>query len=80
MDLTANTLHCHHKIPIHLQGNDEWDNLTIVHQDIHRLIHATNANTIARKVKQLCLKENMIKKVNELRSFCQLEPIEIVYP
>ena len=80
IDLTTRTLHCHHKIPIHLQGNDEWDNLTIVHQDVHRLIHATDSKTIARYLKQLCLKENEIKKVNKLRSFCQLDSIEIANP
>jgi RNA-directed DNA polymerase len=75
-DLTVKTLHCHHKIPIYLGGSDKLDNLVIVHKDVHTLIHATETKTIIRYIKQLCLKENEIDKINKLRSLCRLDMIE----
>lgn len=57
-------IHCHHKIPKSQGGTDEYQNLILVTATIHKLIHATNAETI-QKYLQAC-KPNF-KKLNVLR-------------
>lgn len=44
--LFANEVHCHHKIPLSLVGNDGFNNLFILHKEIHKLVHATQDKTI----------------------------------
>jgi hypothetical protein len=44
--LEADDIYCHHKLPRHMGGKDNYQNLMIVSDDVHRLIHATNENTI----------------------------------
>jgi len=59
-------IHCHHKTPRHKGGTDGYKNLIIVHQDIHRLIHATDSKVIDRFISDY---KGQIKlsKLNELR-------------
>ena len=57
-------IHCHHKIPKSQGGTDDYQNLILVTATIHKLIHATNAETI-KKYLQAC-KPNL-KKLNVLR-------------
>ncbi len=67
----ANTseIHCHHKIPKHKGGTDNYDNLILVGDDIHELIHANTEGTIG-KYKITCdLNKEQIKKINTLRKF-----------
>lgn len=40
--ITADQIHCHHKIPKRYGGTDAYTNLIIVSKAIHALIHATN--------------------------------------
>jgi group II intron reverse transcriptase/maturase len=65
--LDFDDIHCHHKTPCHKGGSDEYKNLIIVHQDIHRLIHATDAHVINRYLSDYT---GIIKlsKLNELRN------------
>lgn len=44
--LNVDEIHCHHKKPRALNGKDEYKNLVIVHANVHRLIHATDNETI----------------------------------
>lgn len=44
--LQAQDVHCHHYIPLHLGGNDKFNNLRILHKDVHRLIHMTDTTKI----------------------------------
>ena len=44
--LSVNEVHCHHFLPRHLGGTDQYSNLRIVHVDVHRLIHATTPESI----------------------------------
>ncbi|MBP1932038.1 group II intron reverse transcriptase/maturase [Ammoniphilus resinae] len=39
--LSAENVHCHHKVPVHLGGTDKFSNLIIIHKEIHTLIHAS---------------------------------------
>ena len=53
--LNIGDIHCHHKLPKHLGGTDEYKNLVIVCENIHRLIHATNPETIRKCMEKLKL-------------------------
>ena len=35
--LTPEEVHCHHYKPVGLEGADEFENLRILHKDVHRL-------------------------------------------
>ncbi|WP_235332317.1 group II intron reverse transcriptase/maturase [Paenibacillus terrae] len=70
--------HCHHVIPKHLGGNDNFNNLRIVHRDVHKLIHATSPETI-EFYSYIISNDNALKKVNKLRSHCNLEPIILTF-
>lgn len=54
-------------IPKEFGGNDKFENLVIVHKDIHILIHATDANTINNYIQKLNLNKKQIDKVNKYR-------------
>ncbi|MCM3738571.1 group II intron reverse transcriptase/maturase [Bacillus cytotoxicus] len=75
-ELGVSEIHCHHKIPMYIGGTDDFDNLRIVHADIHKLIHATKGATIQKYV-HLITSRKTLKKLNELRSFCKLEEITL---
>jgi len=70
--LEISDIYCHHKTPRHLGGTDKYQNLVIVCNDIHRLIHATNPETINKykesfnlTVKQLKILENLVSLVQK---------------
>ncbi len=65
--LALEQIHCHHKTPVSLGGGDEYANLIIVHERVHRLIHATNSETISAILQTLQLKPVQLKKLNKLR-------------
>lgn len=70
--LKSNEVHCHHIIPKMHGGTDEFNNLVIVHEWVHRLIHATETKTVEKYVKMLSLTRNQINKLNKLRKKCNL--------
>jgi len=70
--LTARELHCHHQLPRYMGGTDEFKNLVIVHENIHKLIHATDEKTIERYRKILQLDGKQLKKLNHYRKVCNL--------
>lgn len=74
--LDVENIHCHHKLPKCKGGSDKYENLIIVHADIHRLIHATELETINKYVK-LIKDDKQLKKLNNLRRLVGLENIEI---
>ena len=76
--LSAHEVHCHHWKPISLGGTDVYSNLRIVHKDVHRLIHASQKETI-RKYLSLtgCREPNRLAKVNRWRTAAGLEPIRL---
>lgn len=41
--LQAHNVHCHHYIPLQLGGSDKFNNLRILHKDVHKIIHMTDA-------------------------------------
>ena len=74
MRLYPDEVHCHHKIPLKLGGNDKYDNLIIVHKDIHKLIHSTNIKLILQSTKDWTIKSK--SKFNQLRKYANLELID----
>ncbi|PHA19894.1 group II intron reverse transcriptase/maturase [Bacillus wiedmannii] len=70
--LLADDAHCHHKIPKGMGGTDEFNNLIIVHEFVHRLIHAINEETIRTYMRTLQLNDKQLKKINKLRKACNL--------
>lgn len=73
--LHANDVHCHHYIPKHLGGNDKFNNLRILHKEVHKLIHLTDKQTIDKLINQLGITMPMVKKINKYREKCGMELI-----
>jgi group II intron reverse transcriptase/maturase len=76
--LTISNMVCHHKKPKDKGGSDEYDNLMWMRTDVHKLIHATQPDTIEKYLKILNLDEKALKKVNSLR--LSAENLEIIAP
>lgn len=69
-------MECHHKKPKKLGGTDEYRNLVWLKSDVHKLIHATEEDTITKYLEILKLDDKALKKVNSLR--LSAENLEIV--
>ena len=65
--LWIDEIHCHHKKPISQSGTDEYKNLVIVRDDVHKLIHATRQETIIAYLNVLNLNKSQLQKLNKLR-------------
>ena len=50
-----------------LEVDDSYGNLILVKDSVHKLIHAINADTIAKYLELLQLDKSQLKKVNTLR-------------
>ena len=60
-------MECHHKKPKALGGSDEYKNLVWLRTEVHKLIHATQPDTISKYLAKLNLDDKALKKVNSLR-------------
>lgn len=65
--LTSFEIHCHHIKPKYLGGTDDFNNLVIIHKDLHELIHMSDKERIKERIIQLNLSTVQIKKLNEFR-------------
>lgn len=65
--ISTDEIHCHHKTPKGKGGTDKYGNLILVLEPVHKLIHATVDETIAKYMIMLDLDESQMKKLNELR-------------
>ena len=74
--LEFDEIHCHHIIPLHLNGTDRYQNLVIMHKDIHILLHATQPETILAYINRLGIDKKMLKKLNQYRMALNLSTIE----
>lgn len=75
--MMADEIHCHHKVPVSLGGDDSYANLTLICADVHRLVHATRQETIMTLLNILQLTDYQIGRVNNLRKLCELSPIGV---
>lgn len=66
-------IHCHHKVPKHMGGTDKYQNLVLICENVHRLVHATNPETIAKYMEVLNLTSRQLKILNQLRSLVSVE-------
>ena len=74
--LKADEVHCHHWKPTSLGGTDEYSNLRIVHENVHKLIHATTKETINKYIDLTgCNDCYKLVKLNKWRIIAELEPI-----
>ena len=74
--MTSHEIHCHHKVPVSDGGTDAYANLVLVTADVHRLIHATQDDTISSLLKKLNLDQTQLAKLNKLRQQANLSPID----
>ena len=74
--LETGKMHCHHKLPVYMGGDDEYGNLIFVTDEVHRLIHATEKDTISYYLTELKLEEKQLKKLNKLRRQAGLEEVK----
>lgn len=76
--LSVNEVHCHHFLPRHLGGTDQYSNLRIVHVDVHRLIHATTPESIQFYLRKTgCYKKPCLDKINRWRTSANLPAITL---
>lgn len=76
--LEIGTIHCHHKTPKRYGGTDAYENLIIVSDTVHRLIHATDPAKIRKYMEELNLTEKQMKKVDKFRSLAGVESCSAV--
>lgn len=75
--LITEDIHCHHIKRRTDGGGDEYGNLVLVLEPVHRLIHATNEETISLYLKLLNLDKGQLQKLNKLREKAGLNKIAI---
>ena len=73
--LMLDEIHCHHKTPVKMGGNDRYENLIILHKSAHRLLHATQPETIRYYLSQLKLNPKQKAKLNKLRVMANMQEI-----
>ncbi|MEB8401550.1 reverse transcriptase domain-containing protein [Enterococcus casseliflavus] len=73
--LKSEFAHCHHIIPKELGGSDSFDNLIIIHEWVHLLIHVTKEKTIKDYLTILQLDGKQLEKLNQYRQHCNLTAI-----
>lgn len=73
--LCASDIHCHHKKPQANGGDDKYANLVLVLEPVHKLIHATHAETIDKYLQILNLDKEQVKKLNNYRVLSGLQPL-----
>ena len=65
--ITTGEIHCHHKTPRNKGGTDKYENLILILEPVHKLIHAISEETV-EKYKAICnLDVEQMKKLNKLR-------------
>jgi hypothetical protein len=74
---TLGDIHCHHKLPRGKGGKDKYQNLVIVREDVHTLIHATTQPTIEKYLSMLNLNRRQLVKLNKLRVEAGYLPITV---
>ncbi|PHA81011.1 group II intron reverse transcriptase/maturase [Bacillus toyonensis] len=66
-ELILTEMDCHHKTLWSETKDDSYSNLVLITRDVHRLIHATDVETIQRYLEFLELNEEQLVKLNKLR-------------
>ena len=75
--LDANQVDCHHKKPLSLGGDDSYQNLIIVSDAVHVLIHSSSERTIKKYLNDLQLNSKQLAKLNNLRELAEMPQITL---
>lgn len=75
--LDANQIDCHHKKPLSLGGDDSYQNLIIVSDAVHILIHSSSERTIKKYLNDLQLNSKQLAKLNNLRKLAEMPQITL---
>lgn len=75
--LDANQVDCHHKKPLSLGGDDSYQNLIIVSDAVHVLIHSSSERTIKKYLNGLQLNSKQLAKLNNLRKLAEMPQITL---
>lgn len=75
--LDANQVDCHHKKPLSLGGDDSYQNLIIVSDAVHILIHSSSERTIKKYLNDLQLNSKQLAKLNNLRKLAEVPQITL---
>lgn len=70
--LDANQVDCHHKKPLSLGGDDSYQNLIIVSDAVHVLIHSSSERTIKKYLNDMQLNSKQLAKLNNLRKLAEM--------
>lgn len=73
--LEPHDIHCHHKIPRHLGGTDAYENLVLVTEAVHILLHAKTEETVRKYLAGLKLNKKQTEKLNKLRTLAEMPTI-----
>ena len=68
-------IHCHHKKPKSQGGGDEYANLILVWEPVHKLIHASDSETIQKYLSILNLNKKQMATLNVLRKLASMSEI-----
>lgn len=74
--LKIGNMHCHHKIPVKQSGKDDYNNLILLTDEVHTLLHSVEDSVIKRYMDILKLNHNQLVKINKLRKTIGLEIIQ----
>lgn len=75
----VNEIHTHHKIPKSQGGKDNYQNLILIRDDYHKLIHASKLETIVDYIRKLQIDANQLRKINNLRNKIGLKEIKTTH-
>lgn len=73
--LLPHDVHCHHKTPVKLGGSDDYGNLVLVTEAVHKLIHATAADIVDKYLQQLQPPKDQLAKLNKMRIWAGIPAI-----
>ena len=74
--LKIGKMHCHHKIPVKQGGKDNYNNLILLTEEVHILLHSVEDNVIKHYMDILKLNHNQLVKLNKMRKSIGLEAIQ----
>lgn len=66
-ELTVGNMEVHHAIPKSQGGNDSYNNLIYITKDVHKLIHATQLETINKYLNLISVSKDTIELINGCR-------------
>lgn len=71
----VNEIHCHHKVPKSQGGTDKYQNLILIINQVHILLHATNNEAIQKYLVLLKLDKSQKDKLNKYRKLIGLKAV-----